>query len=495
VNKRIPLLCALILALLIGLGMAMLAPAGAALAQGTPIWNLWFETQAEVAAEIGLPFVDGSYVRATGHCEDTGPNPLPGGVDDTENERFAWFPVGFGIPGPLGLAGYLSAEPLEVLHRQEFSYLGLPALRTTLYFPELGGGYLLKFALVELEPGGWYGFEAGTACYDAYGDDIGWDPWDHVLVMLEVFGRYGWSAPEGEPSSEAVPQMDTSSPEVQSANSTMPKGQLPLMVGATVAGALAGAAAGQGAVAVVSRLRGARRKPAPPGLVRSPVDGKFVTPQQAQFERQQLGAGYTYNPQRDAFEYVPKPERQSRAAPSYLSGQIAKARAQAAARGHWLDEAIQKVHQERIEAYREDIDYYSGRAEKYAHDAQRWDRAYKVASTVQVAADVGVEVCATLTGPAGKGIKKVYEVTKDAIDLADRVGEHGARGAVSFVVDKAIGEAKDKVLEKVPIPMFKSENKVRDAIGNAMVDKAVDMKADEILSPVTDPLNKLILGK
>lgn len=122
-----------------------------------------------------------------------------------------------------------------------------------------------------------------------------------------------------------------------------------------------------------------------------------------------------------------------------------------AQRDQAFQQQMQKLDAERIAEIKANIEMYQKRAQKYVDWDKQLEYATYVAQTVETAADVGVAVCARLTGPAGKAIAAAYEIAKEVATTADDViaSDDVVGKAEELGDDKIKDEYKDKIKEKI----------------------------------------------
>ena len=142
---------------------------------------------------------------------------------------------------------------------------------------------------------------------------------------------------------------------------------------------------------------------------------------------------------------------------------------------------MQKLDAGRIAEIKANIEMYQKRAQKYVNWDKNLEYATYVAQTVETAADVGVAVCARLTGPAGKAIAAAYETAKEVAVTADDViaSDDVVGKAKELGDDKIKDEYKDKIKEKIEekvtpyIPKFVNRiaNQIKRPIKNSFLGK------------------------
>ena len=152
-----------------------------------------------------------------------------------------------------------------------------------------------------------------------------------------------------------------------------------------------------------------------------------------------------------------------------------------AQRDQAFQQQMQKLDAGRIAEIKANIEMYQKRAQKYVNWDKNLEYATYVAQTVETAADVGVAVCARLTGPAGKAIAAAYETAKEVATTADDViaSDDVVGKAEELGDDKIKDEYKDKIKEKI-------EEKV-----TPYIPKFVNRIANQIKRPI----KKFILRK
>jgi len=222
-------------------------------------------------------------------------------------------------------------------------------------------------------------------------------------------------------------------------------------------------------------------------LVISPADGTMVSKRQAQHEQALLDQGFVYNPTRDGFDYKSKQEKQNKVSDSILSKEIKIMRAQNKGKKGFLDNEIKKIHQERIDNIRGDIKFERKQYKRFIKRAETMDKFSKGAQLVEDAADIGIDALSEVTGPAGKSIKKTYEIAKNAVTVADRTATEGVDGFVSATNEVLKDRARGKVLDKINIHKCKSKNKAIRYFKNKVVNDSVDSALKE---NIQKPLEK-----
>ncbi|MHB8778876.1 MAG: hypothetical protein ACYC6R_14125 [Anaerolineales bacterium] len=152
-----------------------------------------------------------------------------------------------------------------------------------------------------------------------------------------------------------------------------------------------------------------------------------------------------------------------------------------AQRDQAFQQQMQKLDDGRIAEIKANIEMYQKRAQKYVNWDKNLEYATYVAQMVETAADVGVAVCARLTGPAGKAIAAAYETAKEVATTADDVlaSDDVVGKAEELGDDKIKDEYKDKIKEKI-------EEKV-----TPYIPKFVNRIANQIKRPI----KKFILRK
>jgi|GEM_PF-5962100 len=229
------------------------------------------------------------------------------------------------------------------------------------------------------------------------------------------------------------------------------------------------------------------------GLVSSPADGSMVSPKQAQYEQSLLNQGFVYNPAKDGFDYVPKKVVPDTTSDSLLSKQVKKMRADNKNKKRFLDDAIKKVHQQRVDNIHEDIEFEQKQYKRHIKRAQLMDTLSKGAQMVEKAADVGVDALSEATGPVGKSIKTTYETAKDDVAIADRTVAKGKDGFFSATKDVLLNKARGKVLDKLNIPKSKAGNKALRYMEDKAVNDYIDSELEEkIQKPLEDKVSELI---
>lgn len=288
------------------------------------------------------------------------------------------------------------------------------------------------------------------------------------------------TAPLPDISSPAISTVDTVPGEKTSSSN------LPVVIGAAV---LAAAAAG---VAINKFKKGTPKSAkGSDNLVTSPADGSMVSPAQAKNEQQLLNQGYVYNAQKDGFDYVPKAVAQNVAQESIISKDVKKMRAKAKNRKGFLDDEIKKVHEQRVDNIRGDMEFEQKQYRRHIKRAETMDTLSKGAQVVGEVADVSIDVLAEATGPAGQSIKKGYEAAKDVVSVADHVATEGAKGLVTSAKEMAGSKARGKLMSKMHIPKSKAGSKVLRHAQDSVTEKVVDKSIEEnIQKPLENLANK-----
>lgn len=122
-----------------------------------------------------------------------------------------------------------------------------------------------------------------------------------------------------------------------------------------------------------------------------------------------------------------------------------------AQRDQAFQQKMQKIDAQRAGEIKANMEMYQKRAQKYVNWDKNLEYATYVAQTIETAADVGIAVCARLTGPAGKAIAAAYETAKEVAVTADDVlaSDDVVGKAKELGDDKIKDEYKDKIKEKI----------------------------------------------
>jgi len=152
-----------------------------------------------------------------------------------------------------------------------------------------------------------------------------------------------------------------------------------------------------------------------------------------------------------------------------------------AQRDQAFQKKMQKIDAQRAGEIKANMEMYQKRAQKYVDWDKQLEYATYVAQTIETAADVGVAVCARLTGPAGKAIAAAYETAKEVAATADDViAADDVIGKVQELGDEKIkDEVKDKIKEKV-------EEKI-----TAYIPKSLNL----LMKKITKPIKKAVLRR
>ncbi len=152
-----------------------------------------------------------------------------------------------------------------------------------------------------------------------------------------------------------------------------------------------------------------------------------------------------------------------------------------AQRDRAFQEKMRKIDAQRAGEIKANMEMYQKRAQQYMDWDKQLENAAYIAQTVETVADVGVAVCARLTGPAGKAIAAAYETAKEAATTADDViaSDDVVGKAEELGDDKIKDEYKEKIKEKI-------EEKV-----TPYIPKFVNRIANQIKRPI----KKFILRK
>jgi len=152
-----------------------------------------------------------------------------------------------------------------------------------------------------------------------------------------------------------------------------------------------------------------------------------------------------------------------------------------AQRDRAFQEKMRKIDAKRTDEIKADMEMYQKRAQRYIDRDKQLANYVYIAEKVETAADVGVAVCARLTGPVGKTIAAAYEGVKEAAVSADEViASDDKIGTAEGLGDEKIkDEYKEKIKEKV-------EEKI-----TSYVPKSVN----RWMKKITNPIKKLVLRR
>jgi hypothetical protein len=171
--------------------------------------------------------------------------------------------------------------------------------------------------------------------------------------------------------------------------------------------------------------------------VASPVDGRLVTADEANWQYSQIAEGKVWDGEVGGFRGNDREQQ-----PSILTREYQEEAAYRATHKSpvelWCESEIQRLHQERVQDIRDMMDVDQMMYQRYMQNVRFYDRASYVATKVKTAADFSMEVLAKATGPAGKGIKTFYDVTTSTIDVANTYQQEGLGAAVSQAADSSI---------------------------------------------------------
>lgn len=155
-----------------------------------------------------------------------------------------------------------------------------------------------------------------------------------------------------------------------------------------------------------------------------------------------------------------------------------------------IQKAVQDASQKRQEERRQqeavarrpeveaDMAMYQRRAQQYVDRYKLLANATYIAEKAEFAADVGIAVCARLTGPVGKGIEKAYEVVKEAARAgAEEYSNGGSRSDMVVAAGESVDGPEDKikemVQEKIEGKAVEGVNKVTSYVPKPVRDIAV----------------------
>jgi hypothetical protein len=173
------------------------------------------------------------------------------------------------------------------------------------------------------------------------------------------------------------------------------------------------------------------------GLVVSPANGGMVTPDEARWQAEKLAEGWVWNETSGGFNAV-QLQHPTSSDPSILANLANQAAVKAKNASSPLDDLIHNLHQERVESIREMMDKHQQDYRNHIRDAQFYNTASKVASTVKTAADYSMEALAFATGPAGKGVKTFYDSATATVDVVVTIQDEGWVEGVQKAADSAV---------------------------------------------------------
>jgi hypothetical protein len=425
------------------------------------------------------------------------------------------------------------SEPDVLVYEDSFEYEGMRAYVARV--ESTGFDRVRKYGSIELDPQNQHAVSVFIAEHCLRKGEHTPDPRDVLFTLVSVLKSHGWVPPSELPeiiitpipttapsptptvtpfvvaqidSVDGVDSFNTEEPSVEGAaadeTDTITTAQTTQIIGAAAVGAFVGTAAGNAAAGAVT----SRRKTAA-GMVASPVDGKPVTASQAAWEKAQLDSGMVYDAASDSFKWSDTPEMYL--GPSYLAQEVEAARADLKANPseevRKLNQMIKEAHQELVDAYYEEMDIHQREHRIQVERAEKMDKYSKIAQKVEYVADKSMDVCSKLAGPAGKPIKKGYDLVKKTIKHSDTIKEHGiVKGVVKVATEEATEYVKGKFQENVPV--IKTGNEFVDSMANKQIKKDLDTAVDEGLKPVMNipkravgleednvtTLNDLVLG-
>lgn len=168
--------------------------------------------------------------------------------------------------------------------------------------------------------------------------------------------------------------------------------------------------------------------------VPSPVNGRMVSRDEANWQNQQIARGNIWDESSGAFYQVPKTE-----GPSILSREHQEwVDAHRKERGPYQD-LIDRLHQEHVQGLRDLIQSSQNHTEWLEKNIAYWDRFSRAGSTIKTAADFSMEVLAKATGPAGQNIKRGYDYINDSIEVYNTYQDEGGAAAFLKGTDAVVG--------------------------------------------------------
>ena len=176
--------------------------------------------------------------------------------------------------------------------------------------------------------------------------------------------------------------------------------------------------------------------PTSTNLVVSPANGSMVTPDEARWQAEKLAEGWVWNETSGGFNAVQLKHPTSD--PSILAKIANEAATNAKNASSPLDNLIHNLHQERVESIREMMDKHQQDFYSHIRDAQFYNTASKVVSTVKTAADYSMEALAFATGPAGKGVKTFYDTATASVDVVVTIQDEGWGEGIQKAADSAV---------------------------------------------------------
>jgi hypothetical protein len=168
--------------------------------------------------------------------------------------------------------------------------------------------------------------------------------------------------------------------------------------------------------------------------VPSPVNGRMVSRDEANWQNQQIARGNVWDESSGGFYQVPKTE-----GPSILSREHQDwVDAHRKERGPYQD-LIDSLHQEHVQGLRDLIQSSQNHTEWLEKNIAYWDRFSRAGSTIKTTADFSMEVLAKATGPAGQNIKRGYDYINDSIDVYNTYLDEGGAAAFLKGTDAVVG--------------------------------------------------------
>lgn len=172
-------------------------------------------------------------------------------------------------------------------------------------------------------------------------------------------------------------------------------------------------------------------------LVVSPANGQMVNPDEARWQAEKLAEGWVWNETSGGFNAV-QLQHPTSSDPSILTRLANEAAAAVKNAPSPLDDLIHNLHQERVESIRGMMDRHQQNYRSHIRDAQFYNTASKVASTVKTAADYSMEALAFATGPAGKGVKTFYDTATASVDVVVTIQDEGWGEGIQKAADSAV---------------------------------------------------------
>jgi hypothetical protein len=153
------------------------------------------------------------------------------------------------------------------------------------------------------------------------------------------------------------------------------------------------------------------------GGVPSPIDGRLVSPDEANWQNQQIARGGVWDGSRGGF-FVPEKTQGE----SIISRLVREDREARALQPKPFQDVIDRLHNERVEGMQQIIDRRQENYQAYMKQVSFIERAKDAVSAVKAGADLGMEVMAWAI-PGGKNIKSVYDHVTKTIEMVTLIQE------------------------------------------------------------------------